>query len=119
MVDYLQAADEATVPLPVAPERIPTVVVDDAHIIYRVHQGAGGGTTPVAALRRLVKRTSAPNVREVHAIKGVSFTAYRGEAIGLIGTNGSGKSTILRAIAGLLPVNRGAIHTQGSPRCWA
>jgi teichoic acid transport system ATP-binding protein len=116
VVDSLPAADEATVSLPVlTPERIPTVVVDDAHIIYRVHQGATGGTTPVAALRRLVKRTNAPNVREVHAVKGVSFTAYRGEAIGLIGSNGSGKSTILRAIAGLLPVNRGAIHTQGQP----
>ncbi|SIN42183.1 teichoic acid transport system ATP-binding protein [Micromonospora cremea] len=115
MVDHMHAADEATVSLPVLPERIPTVVVDDAHIIYRVHKGAAGGTTPVAALRRLVKRTSAPNVREVHAVKGVSFTAYRGEAIGLIGSNGSGKSTLLRAIAGLLPVNRGAIHTQGQP----
>jgi teichoic acid transport system ATP-binding protein len=115
VVEHFDAAPEASATMTRTQERIPTVVVDDAHIIYRVHQGAAGGTTPVAALRRLVKRTHAPNVREVHAVKGVSFTAYRGEAIGLIGSNGSGKSTILRAIAGLLPVNRGGIYTQGQP----
>ena len=97
-------------------QRIPTVVADGVHLIYRVH-GAGtpGSGTPVAALKRMVTRTSAPNIREVHAVKGVSFNAYRGEAIGLIGSNGSGKSTLLRAIAGLLPVSRGAIYTQGQP----
>ncbi|SDZ38060.1 teichoic acid transport system ATP-binding protein [Micromonospora pattaloongensis] len=96
-------------------ERIPTVVADDVHLIYRVHGGGTGAVTPVAALKRLVSRTPAPNIREVHAVKGVTFTAYRGEAIGLIGSNGSGKSTLLRAIAGLMPVNRGAIYTQGQP----
>ncbi|MEU5788953.1 ABC transporter ATP-binding protein [Micromonospora purpureochromogenes] len=115
MVDHFEASNDVTVTLPRLTERIPTVVVDDAHVIYRVHKGAGGGTSPVAALRRLVKRSSAPNIQEVHAVKGVSFTAYRGEAIGLIGSNGSGKSTLLRTIAGLLPVNRGAVYTQGQP----
>ncbi|MEV5692482.1 ABC transporter ATP-binding protein [Micromonospora globbae] len=95
--------------------RIPTVVVDDVHVIYRIHKGAVSGNSPVSALKRIVSRTNAPNVREVHAVKGVSFTAYQGEAIGLIGSNGSGKSTLLRAIAGLLPVNRGAVYTLGQP----
>ena len=54
-------------------------------------------------------------MREVHAVKGVSFVAYEGEAIGLIGSNGSGKSTLLRAIAGLLPPARGAVYTSGQP----
>jgi teichoic acid transport system ATP-binding protein len=98
-------------------ERIPTVIVDDAHLIYRVYgAGAGGAGSPAAALRRIVRRQPAkPTLKEVHAVKGVSFTAYRGEAVGLIGSNGSGKSTLLRAIAGLMPVNRGAIYTQGQP----
>jgi teichoic acid transport system ATP-binding protein len=115
VVEHFTGSNEATQALPTLRARIPTVVVDEAHIVYRVHKGATGGSSPVAALRRLVKRTQAPNVREVHAVKGVSFTAYRGEAIGLIGSNGSGKSTLLRAIAGLLPVDRGAIYTQGQP----
>src|SRR5699024_2464454 len=98
-------------------ERIPTVIVDDAHLIYRVYGGGNGSAaSPAAALRRIVRRQPArQTLREVHAVKGVSCTAYRGEAIGLIGSNGSGKSTLLRAIAGLMPVNRGAIYTQGQP----
>ncbi|NLU78849.1 ABC transporter ATP-binding protein [Micromonospora sp. HNM0581] len=108
-------SNDVTMTLPQIQERIPTVVVDDAHVVYRVHGGSGNNLSAVAALKRMVSRNSAPNVREVHAVRGVSFTAYRGEAIGLIGTNGSGKSTLLRAIAGLLPVERGAIYTQGQP----
>jgi teichoic acid transport system ATP-binding protein len=98
-----------------ASEAPPTVIVDDLHIVYRVY-GAGGtrGNAP-AAFRRILKRQKSPNVREVHAIRGISFTAHRGESIGLIGRNGSGKSTLLRAIAGLLPPTRGAVYTDGQP----
>jgi teichoic acid transport system ATP-binding protein len=96
--------------------RIPTVVVEDAHIVYRIHGSASPGSgSPVASLKRLVTRTKAVQVREVHAIKGISFVAYRGEAVGLVGSNGSGKSTLLRAIAGLLPADRGAIYAAGQP----
>jgi teichoic acid transport system ATP-binding protein len=95
---------------------IPTVIVDDVHVTYRIHGAAKRGTnTPISAFQRVVSGAQSPTVREVHAIKGISFTAYRGEAVGLIGSNGSGKSTILRAIAGLLPVNRGSVYTVGQP----
>ena len=49
----------------------------------------------------------------MHAIRGMSFVAYRGDAVGVIGRNGSGKSTLLRAIAGLLPAEQGAVYTDG------
>ncbi|MFC5155092.1 MULTISPECIES: ABC transporter ATP-binding protein [Streptomyces] len=98
--------------------RIPTVIADDVHIVYRVHGSAGGRGSATAALSRILRRKKGEQqrgVREVHAVRGVSFTAYRGEAIGLIGTNGSGKSTLLRAIAGLLPTERGHVYTDGQP----
>ncbi len=99
-----------------ADQREPTVIVDDAHVVYRVHGSAAPGSgSPVASFKRLVTRTKAASIREVHAVKGVSFVAYRGEAIGLIGSNGSGKSTLLRAIAGLLPCDRGHIYAAGQP----
>jgi teichoic acid transport system ATP-binding protein len=97
-------------------ERIPTVIADDVHIVYRVYgSGPTGTSSPVGALKRMLTGTRTPMLREVHAVRGVSFTAYRGEAIGIIGSNGSGKSTLLRAIAGLLPTDRGAVYTVGQP----
>lgn len=99
-------------------ERIPTVIADELHIVYRVHGAKTGKGSATAALSRIVKRGSddtARGVRKVHAVKGVSFVSYRGEAIGLIGSNGSGKSTLLRAIAGLLPAEKGRVYTNGQP----
>ncbi|NBE52657.1 ABC transporter ATP-binding protein [Streptomyces boluensis] len=96
--------------------RIPTVIADELHIVYRVNAGAKGRGSATAALSRIVKRGGEERgVRKVHAVKGVSFTAYRGEAVGLIGSNGSGKSTLLRAIAGLLPAEKGRVYTDGQP----
>jgi teichoic acid transport system ATP-binding protein len=97
--------------------RVPTVIADNAHIIYRVHGSvAAGANSPLASFKRIVTKEKAAAVREVHAVKGVSFVAYRGEAVGLIGSNGSGKSTLLRAIAGLLPIERGGgLYAAGQP----
>ncbi|MFE0457910.1 ABC transporter ATP-binding protein [Kitasatospora sp. NPDC058965] len=95
--------------------RTPTVVVDDVHIVYKVHGASAGKGSATSALSRLIARKRSPAITEVHAVRGVSFTAYKGEAIGLIGSNGSGKSTMLSAIAGLLPTERGAIYTNGQP----
>ncbi len=96
-------------------ERIPTVVADDVHVTYQVHGTQGDRGNTASALSRFVRRTTSPRVREVHALRGVSFVAHRGEAIGLIGVNGSGKSTLLLAIAGLLPPSAGRVYTQGQP----
>ncbi|MFF8382709.1 ABC transporter ATP-binding protein [Streptomyces kanasensis] len=110
-------ADETNDARP-AGSRIPTVIADDVHIVYRVHGGGSAGRgSATAALSRMLRgeKGESRGVRTVHAVRGVTFTAYRGEAIGLIGTNGSGKSTLLRAIAGLLPTERGKVYTDGQP----
>ncbi|MER5527173.1 ABC transporter ATP-binding protein [Streptomyces sp. NPDC002677] len=102
----------------VSDTRIPTVVADGVDIVYRVNGTGAGRGSATAALNRMLRRKKAEKaagVRKVHAVKNVSFVAYKGEAIGLIGTNGSGKSTLLKAVAGLLPVENGAIYTDGQP----
>ena len=91
----------------------PMVVVDDLHVVYRVYGASGDRGTAATALIRMLRRQRRPSIREVHAIRGISFVAYRGDAVGVIGRNGSGKSTLLRAIAGLLPPEQGAVYTDG------
>jgi branched-chain amino acid transport system ATP-binding protein len=48
----------------------------------------------------------------VYALKGVSLEVARGETVALIGANGAGKSSILRAVTGLKKIRRGEIHFQ-------
>ncbi len=93
----------------------PTVIADHVDIVYKVIAGQGGKGTAATAFRRILKRQDRPTIRAVHAVKDISFTAYKGDAIGVIGRNGSGKSTLLRAIAGLLPPESGAVYTGGRP----
>lgn len=49
----------------------------------------------------------------VYALKGVSLSVSEGETVALIGANGAGKSSILRAITGLRRIRSGEIHYQG------
>jgi teichoic acid transport system ATP-binding protein len=114
MADKPGSADEPKPMVSPANAR-PTVIVNDLHITYKVYatgRMAGGRDTQ----NRLLKRSpSMRRAREVHALRGVSFTAYEGEAIGVVGSNGSGKSTLLKAIAGLVPASRGAVYSDTNP----
>ena len=49
----------------------------------------------------------------IEALKGISFHVEEGQIVTLIGANGAGKSTTLRAISGLAPVKSGAILYDG------
>ena len=53
------------------------------------------------------------NYKEKHALNGVSFEVARGETVGIIGTNGSGKSTMLKLITGVLTPTAGQIEVNG------
>ncbi|MBQ6959705.1 MAG: ABC transporter ATP-binding protein [Clostridia bacterium] len=49
----------------------------------------------------------------IEAIKGISLSVEKGEIVTLIGANGAGKSTTLRAISGLVPIQNGTITYDG------
>ncbi|MDE6608583.1 MAG: ABC transporter ATP-binding protein [Lachnospiraceae bacterium] len=51
--------------------------------------------------------------REHYALNGVDLTVMQGEAVGIIGTNGSGKSTILKIITGVVSPTEGQVEVNG------
>ncbi len=51
----------------------------------------------------------------IHALKGVNVTVEQGQIVTLIGSNGAGKSTTLRAISGMIPATRGTVTFEGQP----
>ncbi|MEO6015329.1 MAG: ATP-binding cassette domain-containing protein [Devosia sp.] len=63
---------------------------------------------PVLAVRNAQKRFGA-----VHALKGVSLEAHRGEVLALLGDNGAGKSTIIKCISGVHSLDEGDIILDG------
>ncbi len=61
-----------------------------------------------------IKKTFNPGtINEKVALNGVSFTLHDGDFCTVIGGNGAGKSTIMNAIAGVWPVDSGAIYIDG------
>ena len=54
------------------------------------------------------------NAKNFHAVKDVSFEIPKGQIVGICGKNGSGKSTILRAIAGIFSPDNGEIDLHGN-----
>jgi lipopolysaccharide transport system ATP-binding protein len=79
---------------------------------YRVRSDEpadGGPASPLARqLRRLRRRTEA-----FWALRDVSFQVKRGEALGIIGHNGAGKSTILKLLANITAPTEGEIRISG------
>ena len=51
---------------------------------------------------------------EFWALKDVSFDVFQGDALGLVGLNGSGKSTMLKVIAGVLKPTKGSVSIGGT-----
>ncbi|MCR4694733.1 MAG: ABC transporter ATP-binding protein [Pseudobutyrivibrio sp.] len=65
------------------------------------------------SIKSLFKEKS-EKVKIVHAVRDVSFNVKRGEILGVIGKNGSGKSTMLRAMAGIFQPDEGSIDLKGN-----
>ncbi len=59
--------------------------------------------------------TFANGGRPIHAVQGVSFALAAGETFGIVGESGSGKSTVLKAVAGLVPVTATRFVIDGKP----
>lgn len=59
---------------------------------------------------------SRSEVKDIHALKGISLNIKSGERVGLLGRNGAGKSTFLKMVAGLYPPSKGQRIVEGTVR---
>jgi len=90
-----------------SPTDLPRIVVDDVHKDFKLRHTHSIKETALAAVRRR------PLTTDFHALDGVSFEIGAGEAVALLGLNGSGKSTMLKLISGVLTPDRGKVLTRG------
>jgi ABC-type polysaccharide/polyol phosphate transport system ATPase subunit len=83
--------------------------VEDVSVTYRT--SLERNPTLKSAIRKLGRRERI--IREIEALKGVSFEVPHGKVLGVVGANGAGKSTLMRAVAGILPPTSGRIEVHG------
>ncbi len=83
------------------------IQVTDVEKIYKLYD------KPSDRIREALGFGRGKHHTEHHALKGVNLTIRQGECVGIIGTNGSGKSTILKIITGVLNATRGTVTVNG------
>ena len=88
------------------------VIIDVDHVTVRFNLATQKIDNLKEYFVKLVKRQLM--FQEFLALKDVSFQVRQGESWGLIGTNGSGKSTMLKAISGILKPYKGSITVDGT-----
>lgn len=87
------------------------IMIDVDHVTIRFNKSNQKIDNLKEYMVKLMKRQLL--FQEFLAVKDVSFQVKAGEAWGLIGTNGSGKSTMLKAISGILKPYQGSISVNG------
>jgi ABC-type polysaccharide/polyol phosphate transport system ATPase subunit len=94
--------------LPSGSDRL-SIQVEDVSVTYRT--SFERAPTVSTTIKRLGRRERI--VREIEALRGVSFEVEHGKVLGVVGANGAGKSTLVRTIAGILPPTAGRIEVHG------
>ena len=82
--------------------------VCDVTKIYRLYD------KPIDRLKESISLTHKKYHKEFFALDKISFNVEKGSTVGIIGTNGSGKSTILKIITGVLNPTTGSVEVDGN-----
>ena len=83
------------------------IKVENVTKIYRLYD------KPMDRLKEALLPGKKKRYHEHYALNGVSFDVKKGETVGIIGTNGSGKSTMLKIITGVLNQTEGTVSIDG------
>lgn len=83
------------------------IEVRDVTKIYKLYE------KPIDRLKESMSISHKSYHKDFHALNGISFEVERGQTVGIIGTNGSGKSTILKIITGVLTPTSGQVKVEG------
>lgn len=83
------------------------IQVQDVSKIYKLYD------KPIDRLKESLSLTHKNYHKDFFALSDISFNVKKGETVGIIGTNGSGKSTILKIITGVLTPTSGQVRVSG------
>ncbi len=83
------------------------ISVKDVTKIYRMYE------KPIDRLKESLSLSHKEYHKDFFALNGISFEVEKGQTVGIIGTNGSGKSTILKIITGVLTPTSGEVKVDG------
>lgn len=83
------------------------ITVKDVTKVYRLYD------KPIDRLKESLSPTHKSYHKDFYALNGLSFNVEKGQTVGIIGTNGSGKSTILKIITGVLTPTTGQVDVEG------
>ena len=85
----------------------PAIRIDGVSKLYKLYD------KPSDRLKEALGLTRKVRYHELYALNDVSFSVRKGETVGIIGVNGSGKSTILKIITGVLAPTAGTVTADG------
>ncbi len=83
------------------------ISVRDLNKIYKLYD------KPMDRLKEALGLSRKKRYKEHYALRNVNMEIHQGETVGIIGTNGSGKSTILKIITGVLNPTSGSVEVDG------
>ena len=86
---------------------INAIEVKDVTKVYRLYE------KPIDRLKESLHPKHKSYHKDFYALNGLSFHVEKGQTVGIIGTNGSGKSTILKIITGVLTPTTGEVNVDG------
>lgn len=84
-----------------------TIQVRNLNKVYKLYD------KPMDRLKEALGLSRRKKYKEHYALRGVDLDVHQGETVGIIGTNGSGKSTILKIITGVLNPTSGTVDVDG------